>query len=208
MTRILYLITILFLLSFTFYEGEVPTKAEDISPLLVGETVPSVKLSSLEGKTIDILEKVKEKPSIIVFYRGSWCPFCNRQLSGLQKVEKDIADLGYQLIAISPDKAEKLQKVIDKNDLTYTLLSDSKMEVAKAFGVAFQLAEKTLGKYKTFGINLEKASDGGNKNLLPVPSVFVLDKKGTIKFEYINPNYKERLNPDLLLFAAKLALEK
>jgi peroxiredoxin len=50
---------------------------------------------------------------------------------------------------------------------------------------------------------MNKVSDGQNKGFLPVPSVFVVDKAGEILFEYINPNYKKRLNGDLLMAVLK-----
>lgn len=210
MKKVFYFTIILFFASFISYQGgELPEKAEDISPLLVGETIPDITLSDIEGNKVNLLEEAKKQASIVVFYRGGWCPYCNRQLAGLQEAEEKLKALGYNIIAISPDKAEFLAKTAKKKELSYSLLSDASAEAAKKFGVAFQLDEKTVKKYKGYGINLEKRSGGANMdNILPVPAVFVLDKEGVIKFEYINPNYKERLEPELLLFAAELAVKK
>jgi peroxiredoxin len=172
-------------------------KPEDISPLLVGENIPEVSLQTYKGKSFNLLESVKSKPTIIVFYRGGWCPYCTRQLSGFLTIEADLQKLGYQVLAISPDKPSELQKTVDKFALTYQLLSDSKMEVSQKFGIAY--------RNEKYGAFLEEPS-GEKHHLLPVPSVFVVNRTGVIKFEYINPNYKERINPQLLLTAAELAL--
>lgn len=194
-----FLALIVFLGSFTFYLSELPTKPEDISPLLIGESIPQVKLNTMENKSVSLNELVSQKPTVLIFYRGGWCPYCNKQLSGIREVEESLKKLGYQIIALSPDKSEDLKNTMDKNQLSYTLLSDSKMEVSKAFGLAYV---QTNEKYKEL---LEKSS-GETHHLLPVPAVFVLNKEGRIKFEYINPDYKERLHPKLLLLAAELAL--
>lgn len=181
---------------------KVPEKTEDISPLLYGETIPEVSVQGMDGQKVSLLEKVGEKPTILIFYRGGWCPFCNTQLSGIQRVKENLDQMGYQILAISPDTPDNLSKTIDKNDLSYTLLSDTPMEASKAFGIAFKLPDEKAKKYQEKGLSL----GGEDKNLLPVPTVMVLDQKGKILFEYINPNYRERLKPELLEYAAKLAL--
>lgn len=188
----------------TYPIAELPEKAEDISPLLYGETIPAVSVKNLQGQEVSLNEVIAKKPTILIFYRGGWCPFCNRQLAGVQAMQEDFIQMGYQIVAISPDTPEKLNQTLDKNSLTYTLLSDNSMAVCKALGIAFQMPDEVATRYNSKGISL----GGENKNLLPVPTVMVLDKAGKIEFEYINPNYRERLDPNLLKYAAKLALEK
>lgn len=174
----------------------IPLKPEDISPLLIGENIPMVKLPKPSGEIFDLNRSVGEKPTILVFYRGGWCPYCSKQLSGLQEIEQDLTTLGYQLIAISTDSPENLTKTMDKQKLSYTLLSDADLIVAKQFGIAF----KGPKSYDSF---LPETSGGKNiDKLLPVPSVFILGKKGNIMFEYINPNITQRLSPSLLKAAA------
>lgn len=194
------LICLLLFTASTSNTDPVPGKAEDISPLLTGEKIPNVKLKSLDMQSVSLKDKVSEKPSILIFYRGGWCPFCNRQLSGVQGIMEEMSNMGYQILAISPDPVEKLSATVEKNNLGYDLLSDGSMEAAKKFGIAFRLPPETFERYK--------AKNLLSQDMLPVPAVFVLDQEGTIKFEYINPNYRERLNPKLLKLAAELALEK
>jgi peroxiredoxin len=128
--------------------------------------------------------------------------YCNTQLGQLVQVRQQIKDLGFQIIGISPDKPEKLTESIDKHKMGYTLLSDSTMEAAKAFGIAFKLDDATLAKYAEYGIDLDDAT-GQTHHLLPVPSIFIVDTKGLIKFQYVNPDYKARLDSDVLLAAVK-----
>ncbi|GAA4822304.1 peroxiredoxin-like family protein [Algivirga pacifica] len=201
--------TLLITLAFTFWtalgtaqETNVPMKAEDVSPLLISEEVPDKQLKDIEGNTVSLKQLVKGENTIIVFYRGGWCPYCNRQLSGLGAISSDLIAKGYQILAISPDRPEELQKSMEKHDLNYTLLSDATMEVARAFGISFKVSDGTVKKYKTFGINLEEAS-GEAHHELPVPSVFFVNAKGEIGFEYVSPNYKQRISPELLKAAAE-----
>lgn len=151
-------------------------------------------------------DAIAKKPTILVFYRGGWCPYCNLHLGQLQKIEAELIKIGYQIIAISPDTPEKLRQSIEKHKLNYLLLSDSKMTAACSFGIAFKVDKKAIKKYKGYGIDLESAS-GEKHHLLPVPAVFIVGTDSIIKFEYVNPDYKVRLGPDLLLAAAKSVLK-
>ena len=108
--------------------------------------------------------------------------------------------LGYLVVAVSPDRPELLAAASEGKSLKYSLLSDSKMDAARAFGLAYRVDDELYKKYLNIGINLEKAS-GLTHHELPVPAVFVIDKKGTIQFSYINPNYRVRLKPEILLAA-------
>ena len=174
----------------------VPFKAEDISPLLAGEKIPVLQLRKSSGEMFDLNKSVSETPTILVFYRGGWCPYCSKQLSGLQEIENDLTKMGYQVIAISTDSPENLSKTMDKQKLSYTLLSDADLNAAKRFGIAF----KSPKGYDKF---LPETSGGKNVDkLLPVPSVFILNKKGNILFEYINPDITQRLSAPLLKAAA------
>lgn len=172
--------------------SQLPAKAEDISPLLNGETIPDIPLKAPDGSAHQVAQIIEEKPTILLFYRGGWCPYCNAHLSEIQEVETEIIELGYQLIGISPDSPENLKVTDEKKQLNYSLYSDASGEFTKAMGIAFKSPEKYSGM-------LRDVSDGQNKGFLPVPSVFVVDQSGTILFEYINPNYKTRLSAKLLL---------
>lgn len=185
-------------------EPRVAESAEEIHPLLIGAEAPDVTLRDVDSAEVKLRDLLSEKPTVLIFYRGGWCPYCNTQLGAIAKIDPRLRELGYQIVAVSPDKPQKLRESLDKENLTYTLLSDSKMEGAKGFGIAFEVDEPTVENYKTYGIDLDEAS-GESHHLLPVPSVFVLDTDASIRFKYINPDYKVRLDPDVLLAAAKAA---
>ena len=180
----------------------VPTAADEVCPLKVGQNVPGVALRTLDGLPFRLDQAVRSRPSVIVFYRGGWCPYCNTHLSALAKSEKKLLKLGYQILAISPDRPAELKKSKGKHKMGYRLLSDSSMEAAKKFGLAFKVDDAMLKKYIGYGIDLE-ASSGKKHHLLPVPAVYLVDTEGKVRFQYVNPDYKIRLNGDVLMAAAK-----
>lgn len=81
-------VTLLFMALFSnnIKAQSIPSKAEDISPLLIGETLPKAKLLDSKGNTFELNDILKTKPTVLVFYRGGWCPYCNLQLSGLASI--------------------------------------------------------------------------------------------------------------------------
>ena len=175
----------------------IPLVAEDISPILIGETLPNANFQNVEGETVQLKAILEEKPTILVFYRGGWCPYCNVQLSGLVEIEEDILELGYQIVAISPDDYKNLQSTIENNSTKYKLLSDPNGEFIQEIGIAF----RTSSSLKEYII--AKGQKGETSSVMPAPTVMIVDKKGVIKFEYINPNYKERISGDMLLSVLK-----
>ncbi|MFA3782016.1 peroxiredoxin-like family protein [Melioribacteraceae bacterium 4301-Me] len=182
--------------------NNVANSAEEVCPIKISSEIPDVTVHNLSGEEIPIKEITKNKKSIIIFYRGGWCPFCNMHLSDLQTIEDDLVKIGYKLIAISMDKPENLKASIEKHNLKYELYSDSKAAACKAFGIAFKASDEYVNKLKNFNMDLE-ASSGEKHHILPVPSVFLVDENGIIKFEYVNPNYKERIKAKMLLEIAK-----
>lgn len=188
----------------TTWAGDIPRAAPEVRPILIGADVPAVVLETVNGETFDLKAAVATQPTILIFYRGGWCPYCNLYLGQLQNAETKLRNLGYQILAISPDQPEKLRDSGNTEKLTYTLLSDAAMAASKAFGIAFRVDDATVEKYKGYGIDLEAAS-GETHHLLPVPAVFIVGTDGVISFVYVNPDYKTRLEPEVLIAAARSA---
>ena len=175
---------------------QVPENPEDVSPLLVGEKIPEVMITNLNGDDVSLQQILKEKPTVLVFYRGGWCPYCSNQLSGLAEIENEVLSEGFQIVAISPDNHQMLSKTMAKDEINYQLYSDKEAKLIQAVGIGFKTSESNK-KYIFNKTNFEPSE------ILPVPTVMILNTKGEIVFEYINPNYKVRLDEKLLLAVLK-----
>lgn len=178
--------------------------AAETTPLDVGAEIPDAKVRTADGTAVKLAKLVDGKPSLILFYRGGWCPYCTRHLAKIQDVEGEIRQLGYQILALSPDRPEKLAATREAQKLKYQLVSDSDMAAARAFGLSFKVDAATKANYRDYKIDLDDAS-GRSHGLLPVPAAFLVDASGRIRFSYSNPDYKVRLEPEALLAAAKAA---
>lgn len=179
--------------------------AEEVEPAPVGANVFDMALKNLRGETVLLKSLIEQKPTVLVFYRGGWCPYCNTQLSSLQEAKQALQGLGYQIVAVSPDTPEELAKSVEDQQLDYTLLSDSDLSLARFLGVAFIVDDETIEKYKGYDIDLLAASGGKSANMLPVPTVFVVDQEGVIRYVHSEPDYTKRLNAQELVAAAKEA---
>jgi peroxiredoxin len=183
----------------------VASSAKEAKPNEVGTAAPDAGLRDLDGNDVTLREIVAGKPTVLIFYRGSWCPYCNLHLSDLVTVEEELRSLGYQIVAISPDRPEELNKMTKADHLNYRLFSDPQGDAMKKFGVAYQVDNTTLTNLKQkFNVDLERSS-GQTHHILPVPSVFVLDRGGKIVFVHADPDYRVRMKGAEVLAAAKAA---
>jgi peroxiredoxin len=136
------IIFVSFLLAGNIIHGQVvPERPIDISPLLIGEQVPDLALTNIAGESIELRSILRTSPSIVIFYRGGWCPYCSVYMAKLQSIEQDVLGMGYQILAVSPDSQENMKASIDKHKLNYQLFSDADMKVAQAFGIAYAVPE-------------------------------------------------------------------
>ncbi len=179
-----------------------PQDATKVQPLSAGEEAPTATLRGPDGQSVDLATKYAQKPTVLIFYRGGWCPYCNAHLGQIATAEPELLRMGYQVLAISPDRPEELAKTLDKQNLTYELLSDSDVKLARAFGLVFHVDDPTVEKYRGFGIDLEQAS-GRDHHMLPVPAVYIVDQAGVIRFAHWDSDYKKRLAPEMLLERSK-----
>lgn len=170
-------------------------------PLAVGEKMPNANVRQADGETVNLSELTRNQNTVLVFYRGGWCPYCTTQLKELVQIEARLREAGWQIIALSPDSPAKLREALEESEFPYQLISDNEVNAAKAFGLAFTVDDKGFDRLKGFGIDLEAAS-GRDHRMLPVPGVFLVDETGTISFAHHDPDYKKRLSTEEILDAA------
>lgn len=185
-----FFITVFAFLSFCAH-AQVAASATEISPILIGEKVPDLSVYDEQNKAIS-LASIFNKPTVLVFFRGGWCPYCNVHLADLAKIEDQIIALGYQIVAISPDDFENVEDLEDKLDVKYKIYSDKKAAVIQSLGIGYQASDKTQ-QY------ISGVTKGETTKVLPVPALFVIDKNSEVLFEYLKPDITKRIPGKLLL---------
>ena len=195
--------TLLFFGSICFAQA---ISADKITPLLKGSQIPYARLSNINSEQKTLKEVLDNKPTVLIFYRGGWCPYCNLQLGELQKIEAKLKELGVKIVAISPDTPEKLKKSIKEKTLSYELYNDPNLNTAKAFGIAYRLDSEDYKKQLGFSEDFQEMPER-TEYLLPVPAAFLVDKDGSIRFKYANANYQIRVSSDDLITQAEALKE-
>lgn len=177
--------------------------------LPVGAKVPNAELVGKDGKPVKLETLIAEAdgPVVLIFYRGGWCPYCNKHLAELGARKDELEATGATVLAISPESWEKLSVSAakvgwDEIDTSYTLLSDPEQDAAREFNLLFEVDPRTKSKYKGFGIDLAKWN--ANKEwTLPVPAAYVIDRRGVIRFAHADEDYSKRVDVDELLEAVR-----
>jgi peroxiredoxin len=181
--------------------ADIPTDPNQVQPLPVGARAPAFSVRTKDGAVRTFSPGGYHKPTIVIFYRGGWCPYCNTQLNDLRHVEPRLRASGFEIMFLSTDRPAILYSSLKTTDIYYTLLSDSRLEAAKAFHIAYRVDEATLAQQRKYGVDLD-ATTGEPLHELPVPSVFIIDTSGIIRYVYSNPDFRVRLGADELWAAA------
>jgi peroxiredoxin len=163
-----------------------------------GDFAPQFTLRDSEGNDVSSRERLAKGPLVVSFYRGVWCPYCNLELQALQAALPDITARGASLVAISPQTAPNSRKSQRENKLSFPILSDTRSEVADAFGIRFALPDELIGLYKSFKNDLPAFNDDSSW-VLPMPARYVIGTDGVIAYAEINPDYTQRPDPSDLL---------
>ncbi|MFY8352364.1 peroxiredoxin-like family protein [Pseudoalteromonas sp. SSM20] len=202
-----FLIFLFVLIPNLVFAKSIAESSDTVSPLLNGQLIPKVNVTRLDGSSQTLSAYLDNQKTILFFYRGGWCPFCNTQMGQLKKIEPKLKAMGYKLVGVSTDAPQDLQKSISKMALQYDLLSDFNSELSQAFGLAFFTDEATTKRYvKRLDLTnpLKKNGSGDARLVLPVPAIYLIDENGLVQFNYVNPNFKVRLHEQVLLKAAEI----
>lgn len=184
-----------------------PARAEDISPKQVGDRAPSFTVRTVADEPFYFDPDNLERPTVLISFRGGWCPYCNMHLSELRHVIPEIKQAGFDVLFLSNDRPDQLYDSLkqetqdDIAGLDYVILSDADIEAARALGTAFTIPDGTAEYLDKKGRDYKESSIAKH-HALAVPAVVLVDASGEIRFFYANPDYKVRLSAGELRAAA------
>jgi peroxiredoxin len=173
--------------------------------IALGSSAPDVMLKMKNGEEVSLSSFYDKQTLVLIFYRGYWCPVCNRHLSSLAENSEALNKKGVAFLAISPESYENIEKTKEQTDLDITFISDSSATIMKAFDVAFQVTDDYHQKIEQ---NLNASIQETNANgeaVLPVPATFIIDRNGEVIYKQFDLDYKNRAGAEDILGAiAKL----
>lgn len=164
-----------------------------------GDRAPNFRLPNTQGGSIELNGLLRQGPVVLIFYRGSWCPYCNLALRAYQKSLTRLQALGASLVAVSPQTPDNSLSTAEKNELSYSVLSDVGLHVARAYGLAFDLPRELAELYRRQWDNDLVKWNGGGGWSLPIPATYLIAQDGRIVLAHVDPDYRDRLEPEALL---------
>lgn len=159
--------------------------------LFLNSKAPDFRAKDQNGNDVRLKDLLKKGKVVLVFYRGEWCPYCNKNLQRLNDSLQLIRDKGATVVAVSPETTESIMKTVEKTKAGFTIIHDENLKIMKAYEVEFEVPENTLKRYRNGGIKLDEVN-GKNGNFLPVPATYIIDKEGNITYRFFNSDYKKR----------------
>lgn len=178
------LLTILLTISvLSVFAQEVPTA------LKIGDKAPDFKAKDHAGNVVSLKELTKKGKVVVMFYRGAWCPYCNKYMSEIEKALPDFSAKNATVIAITPEPEESISKAVEKTKATFSIIYDKERSIMKQWKVAYEMSPDLQTKYKGYGLDLEKQQGDW---MLPVPATYVIGKNGKIEFVHFDENYQKR----------------
>lgn len=160
--------------------------------LFLNSKAPEFKMKDQSGVEVSLKELRKKGPVVLVFYRGNWCPYCMKELKALQDSLQFLTAKKAQVVAITPEAGEGIATTLGKSGAVFPILHDAEARIAKAYGVAFTLDEKTTTRYKSFGNDLLKINNQKGMPVLPVPAVYIINRDGQVTYRYFDENFRKR----------------
>lgn len=166
--------------------------------LKAGERAPDFTLESIEGGEFRSTDLVRKGPLIVVFFRGLWCKYSYTTLTALEAANKAVISRGASIVAISPQIHFFNADMQRKKLISFPLLRDPYSRISMEFQVAWRLPYLLKKKYQTLGADLDKLN-GVDSEMLPMASLFVIDKQGMIAYSEVNANYVQPINEEEIL---------
>lgn len=182
----------LFLFVLLSVTGLVSFAQEKPEGLFINSKAADFKATDQNGTEIVLKDLRKKGPVVIMFYRGYWCPYCNKALKRINDSLQLIKDKGATLIAITPEGKQGVDSTIAKTGATFSIITDEGMKISTNYGVNFKVDERTVGRYKNAGIDL-LALNHQKDAVLPVPAVYIINRDGAVTFRYFNEDYRKRI---------------
>lgn len=182
------------LLSLSLLVAIISSAQEKPEGLFINSKAADFKGKDQNGDDVSMKDLRKKGSVVVIFYRGNWCPYCNKELKRFQDSIQFITDKGARIVAITPEMADGITKTVEKTGATFPIIYDQDMKIAKAYGVLYEVDEKTKTRYKSFGTDLLTINGQKEKAFLPVPAVYIVNRDGSVVYRFFDADYKKRVS--------------
>lgn len=162
----------------------------------VGEQMPPFVLPDETGRLIGLDALLADGCVAVIFYRGSWCPYCRLSFQALVSVQDRIRSLGGSVVAVMPELQAFTGQLKHNEGASFPILTDLDNGYAMLLNLAIWLSSDIQELLSYVDLPSRQGNDGW---LLPVPATFIVDRHGVIRSRFIDPDFRKRMEIDHLL---------
>lgn len=162
----------------------------------VGEIMPGFVMPDQDGRLISLESILADGPVVLAFHRGHWCPYCRMNMVGLAEIEHRVGPA--RIFAISAEQQHYTRKLKAESGAGFSFLTDIDGGFALSINLAIWVDELMAGLIAGAGWDVP-GYQGGQAWILPVPSVFIIDREGVVRTRHVDPDYRRRMELDAIV---------
>ena len=167
----------------------------------VGTVLPDAELLDVHGAATTLYAAAGSGASVLVLYRGAWCPYCNIALSAYQaQLLPQLTARGIPLVAISPQKPDGSLTMQQKHSLAFAVVSDPGNTIAGRLGILTRPSPEARAAQLHLGLDLTGVNADGTVTL-PMPATVILGAGRTVRWIDVHPDYSTRTEPQQIIDA-------
>jgi peroxiredoxin len=122
-----------------------------------GDRFPTLTLNLPGATTLSVPDAVKGVYGVVLFNRGSWCPYCNAQLRAFQRATESLAEVGARVVSLSVNDEATTAELVAKHGLTFAVGHSADAAAVSAVTGAF--VDPTGGFLQSTGFVLDPAGN-------------------------------------------------
>lgn len=167
-----------------------------------GDVLPDAPLVSTDGSPTTLHEAIGDRPAIVVFFRGAWCPYCNITLKTYQRdLLPQLNERGIALVAISPQTPQASTQTVENGDLGFAVLADPGNALIARLGILTEPTAAARAAHTDLGFDVADSNADATGGI-PFPTVLVVDAGRTVRFADVHVDYTTRTEVPKILTAA------
>jgi peroxiredoxin len=187
--------------AFTREQAELAAAGRPAGVAPAGTVLPDAELVDVHGAATSLYEVAGDGLSVLVFYRGAWCPYCNIALSVYQEhLLPQLTERGARLVAVSPQKPDGSLTMQQKHGLAFAVVSDPGNVLARRLGILTQPSPEARTAQLDLGLDLTEVNADGTV-AVPMPATVILDASRTVRWTDVHPDYSTRTEPQQVIDA-------
>ena len=190
---------------FSFFIFHVAFSQHKPEGLFINSKAPDFKARDQNGNEIVFKDLRKKGDVVVVFTRGSWCPYSNKFLRRLQDSSELIKAKHGQIIVITPETKQGIDSVVAKTGATFPIIYDSLMKITNAYNGMYRVEDKALVRYKNSNPSIDLLAINNQKKdaYLPITAVYIVNDEGSVTYRYFEEDFKKQASIKEILKSLK-----